>query len=145
MSALEPLLVHRCAIRIRYADTDQMQIVYHGNYLEYFEIGRTEFLRDLGLPYAAIEASGIRLLVIEAHCRYIIPAVYDDLIIVESSMFEMPTARMRIDYNILRGDTLLATGYTMHAFQDVRLNRPVRPPAVFLETLKKGFESAVVG
>jgi acyl-CoA thioester hydrolase len=139
MTTSKPLISHRHELRVRFADTDQMQIVYNGRYFEYFEIGRTELLRDLGLPYKSLEETGIRLVVIESYCRYLVPALYDDIITVESMLFALPTARMRIDYNIYRGGTLLVTGFTAHAFQDFRTLKPVRPPAFFLETLKKGF------
>ncbi len=132
-----PLASHRTAIRVRYADTDQMQIVYNGKYLEYFEVGRTELIRSLGLSYAEIERGGIWLPLIEAHCRYHQPARYDDVLIVESTVADAPRSSLRIDYAIRREDedTLLVSGYTTHAFFDVAQQRPTRPPAFFLRAM----------
>jgi acyl-CoA thioester hydrolase len=124
-------------IRVRYADTDQMQIVYNGKYFEYFEVGRTELIRSLGLPYAEMERRGTRLPLIEAQCRFHLPARYDDVITIESSVLEIPRSTLRIDYSIYRKETdeLLARGYTVHAFLDIATQRPVRPPADFLRAM----------
>ncbi len=130
-------VAHDTAIRVRYADTDQMQIVYNGKYLEYFEVGRTELLRANGMTYAEFERSGTRLPLVEAHCRFHHPARYDDMIIVHSAVHAIPRSTMRIDYEVRResDNMLIATGYTTHAFLDIATLRPVRPPARFLETL----------
>lgn len=128
---------HSTSIRVRYADTDQMQIVYNGKYFEYFEVGRTELLRSCGITYAGFEQSGTRLPVVEAHCRFHQPARYDDIIIVQSEVSEIPRSTMRIDYKIIRESDgeLIATGYTTHAFLDIASLRPVRPPVRFLDVL----------
>jgi acyl-CoA thioester hydrolase len=135
------MLTGRTEIRVRYAETDMMHIAYHGSYLPWFEIGRTELLRQNGLPYAEIERLGFRLPVIEVGVRYIRPALYDDVIVVESTIAERPLLRIRIDYRISRGDTLLATGHTLHAFLNHQ-NQPVRPPAAFVEAVRRWFASA---
>ena len=75
-------IVQRTCFRVRYADTDQMSIVWHGNYFEYFEVGRTELLRTLGFTYRGMEEGGIRLPLVEAHCRFLQPARYDDEILI---------------------------------------------------------------
>ncbi|MBN1446648.1 MAG: acyl-CoA thioesterase [Bacteroidetes bacterium] len=134
---------HPTQIRVRYADTDQMQIVYNGKYLEYFEVGRTELIRSLGYPYAQMEADGIRLPLVEAHCRFHQPAQYDDVLTIISEVREEPRATLRIDYRVIRenssgNDTLIATGYTVHAFLDITTLRPVRPTPRFLEALENG-------
>lgn len=136
-------IVHRHNIRVRYADTDKMQVVYNGKYFEYFEVGRTELLRNLGLTYAEMEREGTRLPVIECFCKYLAPAVYDDVLVVETRMDAEPGARMRLDYRILNGASqqLLAEGYTVHAFQDTQTLRPTRPPARFLEALAQGAQT----
>ncbi|KAB2925494.1 MAG: acyl-CoA thioesterase [Bacteroidetes bacterium] len=127
-------------IRVRYAETDGMRVVYHGNYLTYFEQARTEMLRAMGLPYAAIEAMGIFVVVVEAHVHYRRPAAYDDRLQVRASVRERPTNRIRIEYAVTRGDdpAVLVDGYTMHAFLDARTGRPVRPPKEF-ETIMQSF------
>lgn len=132
---------HATHIRVRYADTDQMRIVYNGKYLEYFEVGRTELIRACGYPYAQLERDGILLPLVEAHCRYHQPARYDDLLTVISEVRETPRSTLRIDYRIVmenddgRDATLITTGYTVHAFLDVERQRPVRPTAAFLTAL----------
>lgn len=126
-------------IRVRYAETDMMGIAYHGSYLPWLEIGRTEVLRDYGFPYAELEDQGYRLPVIDVAVKYLRPALYDDVIRIESTMPERPIIRMRIEYKLFREETLIATGHTSHAFID-RDNHPVRPPAAFMEAVKKWFE-----
>ena len=135
------MLTGRTEIRVRYAETDMMSIAYHGSYLPWLEIGRTELLRENGFPYAELEEQGYRLPVIEVNVRYIRPALYDDVVTIETSMREKPILRIRLDYRLLRGDTLLATGQTMHAFID-RRNEPVRPPRAFVEAVNRWFSRA---
>ena len=139
---------HATRIRVRYADTDKMQIVYNGKYLEYFEVGRTELIRALGYPYAQLERDGILLPLVEAFCRYHQPARYDDLLTVVSEVRDIPRSTLRIDYRILREDdsgaeaTLITTGFTVHAFLDVERQRPVRPTTAFLAALNAGHGSS---
>ena len=106
-------------------------------YFEYFEVGRTELIRSLGLSYAEMERRGTRLPLIEAHSRFHLPARYDDVITIESSVLEAPRSSLRVDYTIYRKETdeLLTRGYTVHAFMDVATQRLVRPPAEFLRAL----------
>jgi len=125
-------------IRIRYADTDQMKFVYYSKYFEYFEQGRSDLLRAIGLPYPEIEAMGLILPVIEAHATYKQPARFDDLINVVTYMRESPVARVRLDYEVFRDGEpdLLADGYTIHSFVNAETGRPTRAPAQFLEALQ---------
>jgi acyl-CoA thioester hydrolase len=124
-------------IRVRYADTDQMHIVYNGRYLEYFEVGRTEMMRSIGLSYSEFERLGYLLPLVEAYCRYHAPARYDDLIVVHSALALPVKPVIRIDYRItLQGGTdVLTSGYTTHAFMLRGKSRPVRPPSAFLEAV----------
>jgi acyl-CoA thioester hydrolase len=133
-----PVIRHTAHVRVRYADTDQMRIVWHGKYLEYFELARTELMRACGLPYAQMESLGVRLPLIEAQCRYHAPARYDDLLVVESSVCDYRSPRLRIDYRITTIDDparTLVTGHTVHAFQDVATGRPGRPHPPFVSAL----------
>ena len=125
-------------VRVRYADTDQMKFVYYGKFFEYFEQGRSDLLRSIGLPYPEIEAMGLILPVIEAHATYKLPAKYDDLINIVTCLREPPVARVRLDYEVFReGETvLLADGYTIHSFLNAKTGKPTRAPAQFLETLQ---------
>lgn len=124
-------------VRVRYRDTDQMGVVYHGVYLEFFETGRTELLRDLGMAYSSMEESGVMLPVLEATMKLHSPARYDDLLTVITTISHPITARLRIDYEIRREDRLLISGHTVHAFTTVEGMRPVRPPRSFLEMIER--------
>ncbi len=118
---------HTTTIRVRYAETDKMGLAYNGHYLTWFEVGRTEFLRDMGFSYKETENAGFRLPVIEAGVSYLKPVYYDDVLTIKSRIGKKPGLRMRIDYEILRDGDLLATGFTEHVFTDENL-RPKKPP-----------------
>jgi acyl-CoA thioester hydrolase len=135
------MLINRTEIRVRYADTDQMQFVYNGKYLEYFEAGRTEMLREIGLPYNVLEKKGYQLPVLEAHIKYHRPAFYDDIIIIKSFLKEFPSLKIHIDYELIRKETneVIAEGYTIHIFMNQKTKKPVRPPDFFLGTVKRFF------
>ena len=135
------MISHSTTIRVRYADTDAMAFVYHGNYLVYFEQSRTEMLRAIGLPYSAIEEMGIFIVVVEAHIHYYYPARYDDLLNVTASIKEMPTNKIRIEYGITKADEnrTLIEGYTIHTFLNKLTNKPVRPPKEFTDLMGEYF------
>jgi acyl-CoA thioester hydrolase len=124
---------HSTSIRVRYADTDKMGIVYNGNYLTYFEIGRTELLRSLGMPYAVLEEQGFQLPVIEAHIEYKLPAEYDDLLSVKATCKMERGILLYINYEITKDDKLLTIGHTIHPFMNIITGKPIRPPQSFLE------------
>ncbi len=128
----------RQEVTVRYAETDMMGVVYHGNYLPWFEIGRTTLLKELGLPYRALEAEGYRLPVLEVAAKYFRPALYDDTLTILTTLSEKPILRIRLDYEVRRGDELLATGHTVHAFID-REGKPVRPPPSVVAVMSKAF------
>ena len=118
-------------IRIAYADTDQMGVVYYGNYLTFFERARTEWLRDAGLEYRTMEERGLYFPVIYAECNYKSPARYDDLITVETKLTELTTASITCEYEVKLGDRLLVTGKTRHPlvnkeFKVVRFPKDIR-------------------
>lgn len=120
---------HDVTIRVRYAETDQMGVVYHSNYLVYFEIGRTETMRRLGISYAELEARGYVLAVIESHMRHTGSARYDDELVVRTWLRDVTRTRLRFEYHVLRGDTVLTTGHTVLAFLSRADGmRPVRSP-----------------
>ena len=125
-------------IRVRYADTDQMRVVYHGKYLEYFELGRSDLIRNLGLPYSQMESEGIFLPVVEAFAKYRRPAHYDELLVVESEVKEIPAASLRIEYHVFRDgeNELLAEGYTVHSFLNIKTGKPTRAPKAFVDILQ---------
>ena len=127
----------RAQIRVRYADTDQMKMVYYAKYFEYFEQGRSDLLREIGMPYPEIERLGYYLPVIEAHANYRKPARYDELLDVIIMVRELPEARIRIEYEVHNAATneVLADGHTVHTFVDAATGRPTRAPAAFIEKL----------
>ncbi len=119
----------RLPYRVPYADTDQMGVVYYANHLVYFERVRNELLRDLGVTYKELEARGILLPVLEAHCDYRKPAHYDDLLEICGWCESAGRTRIKCFAEIARGDELLASGYTIHACLSAETGRPVRLPA----------------
>jgi len=116
-------------VRPRYEETDQMGVVYHGNYLTYFEVGRSEYFRSLGYSYRKLEEEGIILPVINASCNYILPAKYDDELAIRTRIIDLKGARLELFYEVVRKDdgeeVILATGKTQHAFVNKEL-KPVR-------------------
>jgi acyl-CoA thioester hydrolase len=117
------------SVRVRYAETDKMGVVYHSNYFVWFEIGRTDWLRDTGWTYREMEADGIQLPVIEAHCEYRQGARYDDDVEIKTVAKKLSPVRIQFDYEVFRraDGALLAAGHTVHATID-RDGRPVRMP-----------------
>ncbi len=129
-------VTHRSQVRVRYADTDKMKIVYNGNYLIYFEIGRTELLRACGLPYVGLEKAGFLLPVLEAYARYKMPAVYDDVLDIYATYTLERAPTIRIEYVIKRGEDEIVSGYTLHAFVTADAMKPVRPPKIFFDAIE---------
>ncbi|MFP4845777.1 acyl-CoA thioesterase [Winogradskyella sp. PE311] len=124
-------------IRVRYGETDQMGVVYHANYAVYFEVGRTEWLRQYGLSYRDMEEEGIMLPVISLCVNYKNSARYDDVVKVKTMLKKMPTASIEFNYELWNeSDILLATGNTILAFIDVKKNRPTRCPKYLLDKLQ---------
>lgn len=124
-----PASAIRTSYRVPYADTDMMGVVYYGNYLTLFERARNELMRATGPSYAQMEADGLMLPVIEAHVDYRAPARYDDLLEVAAWLAEARGVRCKVCCAVLRGEEVLATGWTVHACVDARTRRPARLPA----------------
>ena len=129
-------LEHTITLRVRYSETDQMGTFYNSRALEWFECGRTELLRNLGLPYTEMEARGLFLPLVEAHVEYLGRARYDDPLRVTTRMRLAGRARARLDVEIVHAETgkPVARGYTVHVFAD-RTGKPTRPPQWFAELL----------
>ena len=112
-------VINKVQIRVRYEETDRMGFVYYGNYFTWFEVGRTELFRSLGLPYKIFEERGIMLPVTEAESRYKRPAGYDDLLLLETSVSRLSGARIQFEYRLLaQNGSVIALGSTGHAFVD---------------------------
>ncbi len=127
-----------CQIRVRYAETDGMGIVYYGNYLTWFEVGRADLLRQLGQSYREIEENDkVHLPVVEAHCRYHKPARYDDLVDIVTRASRPSRARVQFDYQLSRAEdgVLLASGTTLHVAVG-RDGRPCRLPRKLQDLLE---------
>jgi acyl-CoA thioester hydrolase len=135
------MIQSRAQVTVRYAETDMMGIVYHANYLPWFEIGRTTLLKEIGVPYRQLETEGYRLPVLEISAKYAKPAVYDDTLTVVTTMNEKPLLRIRLEYEVFRDQELLATGYSIHAFVDLK-GRPVRPPPSVVAVMGRIFGQA---
>ena len=116
-------------VRVRYAETDKMGVVYYANYLVWFEVGRTDWLRETGWSYREMEVDGLALPVTEVHCAYRQSAKYDDEIDVRTRASKASAVRIQFDYEVVRraDGVVMATGYTVHATID-RQGRPVRLP-----------------
>jgi len=128
---------HKTNIRVRYKDTDRMGVVYYGNYLTFFEIGRAELMRDLGLPYSEMEAGGLNLVVTEASAKYHGNVGYDSLITVKTAVTDIKKVRVRFDYQIISDEgELIVSGHTVHAC----LNSD-QIPARFPHDMKKILET----
>ncbi|WP_430929008.1 acyl-CoA thioesterase [Polaribacter marinivivus] len=127
---------HLYSFRVRYGETDQMGVVYHGNYAQYFELGRTEWLRSLGITYKDMEISGIMLPVISLKCNFIKSALYDDVLTVETKLKKEPLVKIEFDYLIRnKNKEILCTGNTVLAFMDMKTNKPIKCPDTLLKKL----------
>lgn len=132
------MIQSRANVTVRYAETDMMGIVYHANYLPWFEVARTQLLREQGFPYRQLETDGYRIPVLEVSAKYVRPAVYDDMLTIIATIREKPSLRIRIEYEVRRGEELLATGLSSHAFCDLR-GQPTRPPPGFVAKMNEIF------
>ena len=132
------MIQSRVEVTVRYAETDMMGIVYHANYLPWFEVARTALLREQGFPYRQLETDGYRIPVLEVAAKFVRPALYDDTLTIVATMKEKPLLRIRLEYEVFRGEELLATGHSSHAFCDLH-GRPTRPPPAFVAKMRALF------
>ena len=132
------MLTHKTTCRVIYGDTDNMGQAYYGNYFRWFEMGRNELFRSMGLTYLEAESRGLFLPVAETYCKYLSPAKYDDLLIIETVLDTGLKSAIKFDYQIFNKDdqTLLAQGYTKHACLN-RDGKVVRPPKFIKEIIEK--------
>jgi acyl-CoA thioester hydrolase len=125
-------------VRVRYAETDQMGVVYHGNYAQYFEMGRVEWLRNLGVSYKWMEENGVMLPVVSLEMNYKKPARYDDLLRVKTILKSQTSVKIEFDYEIYNEQNqLLTTGYSMLVFVDMKTGRPIAPPKYVSDKIKE--------
>jgi acyl-CoA thioester hydrolase len=128
---------HEVEVRVRYSETDQMGVVYHGNYIPYFEIGRVEWLRNKGVSYKSLEESGIALPIVSMHLNYKKSARYDDLLTVNTKFKKYSGVKIEFDCEILNENKeLLTTAHFLLVFVDMKTGKPTVPPEHILEIIK---------
>lgn len=134
---------HDIQIRVRYAETDQMGYVYYGNYATYFEVGRVECLRNLGISYKELEEQGVMLPVRENKSTYLAPAKYDDLLIIRTIIKDLPSAKITFNHEIYNkcnaNEQLIHTGETLLVFVNKENGRPCKPPENLINVLTPFF------
>jgi len=124
------------SFRVRYSETDQMGVVYHGNYPQFFELGRTEWLRALGITYKDMEISGIILPVISVYCSFKKSALYDDVLTVKTILKKKPFVKIEFEYEITnQNNELTTTGRTILAFMNKETGKPIACPISLLQKL----------
>jgi acyl-CoA thioester hydrolase len=129
-------------VRVRFADTDAQGVAHNSAYLVWFEVARVEYLRAFAGGYQALRDRGIEALVLESLCRYLIPAVFDDELVVHTRCVNLRGARFRYEYAILRGEELVADGHTEHACVDAQTFRPTRVPDWLAEAIREAEASS---
>ncbi len=128
---------HEVQVRVRYSETDQMGVVYHGNYLPYFEIGRVEWLRDKGVSYKWMEENGIALPIVSLSLNYKKPARYDELLTIKTKFKRQATVKIEFDCEIWNEQSeLLTTAHFLLVFVDMKTGRPMPPPNYIIDILK---------
>lgn len=134
------MISHDTQIRVLYRDTDKMGVVYHANYIAFYEAARTEMFRAIGLPYTELEAQGIVMPIVEVESMYKAPAFYDQLLTVRATLKELPVVRCSIEYEVYdEQGKLLNTGKTVLGYVNVERQRPCRAPKEFIDELQKYF------
>ena len=130
------MLTQILEIRVRYGETDQMSYVYYGNYAQYFEMGRVEWLRNLGVSYKSMEDDGIMLPVLDLSIKYLKPAKYDNLLTLKTTLLKIPSVKIEFEFEIFNEENeLLTTGYTKLVFIDRKKNKPTRCPQFLIEKI----------
>ena len=131
---------HTIEIRVRYGETDQMGYVYYGNYAQYFEMGRVEWLRNLGITYKRMEELGIMLPVLNLNTHYHKPAKYDDLLTLKTTLVKKPSVRISFEFELFnQEEELLTTAECSLVFIDMKRNRPTKAPDYILEKVEDLF------
>lgn len=134
------MYTHLTTYRVCYADTDQMQYMYYGNYARLYEIGRVEAMRALGFSYRAFEEQGIMMPVLDLQSKFMQPARYDELLQIKTTVLELPSVRIKFKYEVINEQkVLLNEGYTTLVFVNKQTNKPCKAPADFLAALQTYF------
>ena len=132
------MISDKIQFRVRYGETDQMSYAYHGNYAAYFEMGRTEWLRKLGVSYKKMEEDGVMLPVINLNTNYIKPGKYDDILTLKTTLFKKPTAKIEFEFEIHNeSNELLTTAKATLVFVNMKTNKPTRAPKYIMDIVDK--------
>jgi acyl-CoA thioester hydrolase len=135
------MLVTETQVRVRYAETDKMGIVYHGNYAIYYEAGRTEALRQIGITYKSLEDNGVMMPLVNMSSKFHWPATYDEVLTIRTFMEEITGARVNIRYEIYNGEQqLINSAETTLVFLDMQTRRPTRCPQALIDKMKPYFK-----
>lgn len=135
------MFIHETQVKVRYSETDQMGVVYHGNYAQYYEIARTEcFEACSGMTYASMEADGVMLPILELQSKYLKPALYNQVLTIKSIVKELPSVRLHVEYEIYNeAKELINIGKTTLVFVDKVTRRPCHPPENFMNNVRQYF------
>ncbi|MBQ2417403.1 MAG: acyl-CoA thioesterase [Alistipes sp.] len=135
------MITHDTQIRVLYRDTDKMGVVYHANYIVFYEAARNEMFRAIGLPYTLLEQMNIAMPIVEVESKYKAPAFYDDLLTVRATVKELPEVRAVVEYEVFNeAGTVINTGKTVLGYVNMERKRPCRAPKEFIDELQKYFE-----
>lgn len=138
------MFTHNTHIRIRYAETDQMGVVYHGNYPAYLEEARTDSMRQFGLNYKDFESNGIMMPVLEMNFKFLSPAYYDDIITIKTIVRRLPEVRCYFDFEIYKEEKMIATASVILVCVDSKTRRPVKCPQALVDSLKPYLKSTEI-
>ncbi len=128
---------HDTFVKVRYAETDQMGVVHHGNYAEYLEVARLDWLDQFGVSYKSLEKEGVMLPVYELNTKFIKPAYFDDVLRIETQLKELPRVKIEFSYQVFnQQDELITTAYTILVFMDSKTKKPIRCPEYILDKIK---------
>jgi acyl-CoA thioester hydrolase len=135
------MFIHESKVKVRYVETDQMGVVHHSNYAQYYELARTEcFEACSGMTYAAMEAEGVMLPILELQSKFLKPALYNQVLTIKSIVSELPTVRLKVDYEIYNeANELINTGKTVLVFVNKETRRPCQPPENFMQNVRQYF------
>ncbi len=134
------MITNEVKLRVRYGETDQMGYVYYGNYAQFFEVGRVEWLRNLGVSYKKLEESRLMLPVLKLNVNFLKPAMYDDLLTIITTLKKKPLVKIEFDFEIFNENKeLLTTGYTSLAFINMQNNKPTKAPQSLLDKIHSYF------
>lgn len=136
------MFVYESKVKVRYVETDQMGVVHHSNYAQYYELARTEcFEASSGMSYEQMEAEGVMLPILEIQCKFLKPAYYNQTLTIKSIVKELPTVRLTVDYEIYNEDKeLINTGKTTLVFVNKETRRPCHPPENFMQQIRQYFK-----